>query len=116
MNQGQNNTAKPPAPVVNWPLILCLSAALPIELLLHDLRTFGVRYVGPRAVAAVLIIFLFAGFHPDENCTPLTCLMVATILLSLGAQIIAKVRQWRGQSVHSRYSGRPFLFCTFSQK
>jgi hypothetical protein len=109
MNQGQNNTAKPPAPVVNWPLILCLSAALPIELLLHDLRTFGVRYVGPRAVAAVLIIFLFAGFHPDENCTPLTCLMVATILLSVVAQIIAKVRQRRGALIHSRYSGRPYL-------
>lgn len=109
MNRQQNNTTKPPAPVVNWPLILCLSAALPIELLLHDLRTFGVRSISPRAVAAVLLMFFVAGFHPDENCVPLTCLMVATILLSVVAQIIAKVRQWRGQAVHSRYSGRPYL-------
>ena len=109
MNQGQNNTAKPQKPVVNWPLILCLSAALPIELVLHDLRTFGVRSISPRAVAAVLLMFFFAGFHPNENCVPLTCLMVATILLSIVAQIIAKVRQWRGQSVHSRYCGRPYL-------
>jgi hypothetical protein len=109
MNQGRNNTAKPPGPVVNWPLIVCLSAALPVELLLHDLRTFGVRSIGPRAVAALLLMFFFAGFHPDENCVPLTCLMVATILLSLVAQIIAKVRQRRGALVHSRYSGRPYL-------
>jgi hypothetical protein len=109
MNRQQNNTAKPQGPVVNWPLIICLSAALPIELLLHDVRTFGVRYVGPRAVAAVLVMFFFAGFHPEENCLPLTCLMIATILLGVIAQIIANVRRWRGALVHSRYPGRPIL-------
>jgi len=109
MNPGQNNTAKPQGPVVNWPLIICLSAALTIELVLHDVRTFGVRYIGPRAVAAVLVMFVFAGFHPDENCTPLTILMVATIALSVVGQIIASIRQWRGVAVHSRYGGRPYL-------
>ena len=108
MNQGQNNSAKPPGQVVNWPLILCLSASLPIELMMHDLRTFGVRSISPRAVAALLLMFVFAGFHPDENCVPLICLMAATILLSVVAQIIAKVRQHRGARVHSRYSGRPY--------
>ncbi len=82
MNQGQNNTAKPQAPVVNWPLILCLSAALPIELLLHDLRTFGVRSISPRAVAALLLMFLFAGFHPNENCVPLSALWSQQLCLA----------------------------------
>jgi len=109
MNQVQNNAAKPEGPVVNWLLILCLSAALPIELLLHDLRTFGVRYIGPRAMAAVLVMFLFAGFHPDENCTPLSILMVTTIGLSVVGQIIAIIRRWRGVAVHSRYGGRPYV-------
>jgi hypothetical protein len=109
MNPGQNNTAKPQGPVVNWPLIVCLSAALPIELVLHDVRTFGVRYIGPRAVAAVLVMFLFAGFHPNENCTPLSILMVTTIGLSVVGQSIANIRQWRGIAVHSRYGGRPYF-------
>jgi hypothetical protein len=109
MNSQQNNAAKPPGQVVNWPLIACLCAILPIELVLHDLRTFGVRSISPRAAGSALLMFLFVGFHPNDNGAPLFCFMIAIILLSIVAKIIAMVRRRRGVICHTRYNGRPYL-------
>jgi hypothetical protein len=109
MNRQQTSGANPDGPVVNWPLIACLSAALPIELVLHDLRTFGVRSIPPRAVGTALLMFLFVAFHPNDNGAPLFGYMIAVILLSIIAQIIATVRLRRGAICHSRYNGRPYL-------
>ena len=109
MNRQQTSAANPSGPVVNWPLIVCLSAALPIELALHDLRTFGVRSVPPRAAGAALLMFLFMAFHQNDNGAPLFCYMIAVILLSVIAQIIATVRLRRGAMCHSRYNGQPYL-------
>lgn len=109
MKPQQSNMSKPPEQPVNWPLIVCLSATLPAELVLHDFRTFGVRSISPRAVAAVILMFLFVAFHPHDNGAPLFFFMIATILLSIIAQIIATVRYRRGALCHSRYNGRPYL-------
>jgi hypothetical protein len=83
-------------------------AGLPLELVLHNVRTFGVRSVGPRAGGAVLLMLLFVAFHPGENVRPLTCFTIAVIPLSITAQIIATVRHWRGEQMHSRYNGTPY--------
>jgi hypothetical protein len=56
-------------------------------------------------------MFLFVGFHPNDNGAPLFCFMIAIILLSIIAQIIAMVRRRRGAPCHSRYNGRPYLIC-----
>jgi hypothetical protein len=109
MSSQQNNNATPPGQSVNWPLIACLCAILPIELVLHDVRTFGVRSIGPRVLGAALLMFIFAHFHPNENGAPLICFMSVTILLSIIAQIIAMVRRRRGVVCHTRYNGRPLL-------
>ena len=109
MNQQRTNNEKPPGQVVNWPLIVCHMAGLPLELSLHNANTFGVRSVGPRAGGAVLLMFLFVAFHPGENVLPLICFMIAVIPLSIFAQISATVRHWRGERILSRYNGRPYV-------
>lgn len=109
MNQKQMSNTQPTGPVVDWPVIFCMSAGLPIELVLHDIRTFGVRSIGSRATIALLLMAVFVGFHPNDNAAPLGFVMVGTVALSLLAFAIAKIRQWRGARVHSRYNGRPYL-------
>jgi hypothetical protein len=64
---------------------------------------------------AVLVMFLFVAFHPDENVLPLICFMVAIIALSLVAQISATYRWGRGEQVNTRYNGRPYLMRLFSR-
>lgn len=108
MRQQQNNGAKPPGQVVNWPLIVCHFLGLPLELVLHNVKTFGVRSVSPRAGGALLLMFLFVAFHPDENVLPLICFMIAVVPLSIVAHISAKLRHWRGEQNHSRFNGRPY--------
>jgi hypothetical protein len=108
MNHRQKNNAMPEGPVVNWPLIVCHFLALPPELVLHKVTSFGVRSVAPRIGGALLLMFLFVAFHPGENCLPLICFMIAVIALGLVAQISALLRKWRGEQGHSRYSGRPY--------
>jgi hypothetical protein len=109
MNQRQTNNAQPAGPVVDWPVIVFMSAGLPIELIFHDIRTFGVRSIGSRATIALLMMALFVGFHPNDNPAPLGFFMLGTVLLSVLAFAIGKIQQWRGVPIHSRYTGRPYL-------
>lgn len=105
----QKMAAKPSGPPVNWPLIACHFAGLPLELALHDTRTFGIRSVSPRTLGAVLIMFGFVACHPNDDCRPLAYFMVAVILLSIIAYTLAMIRTWRGIKSHTRYNGRPYL-------
>jgi hypothetical protein len=109
MTRGQTTPTQPPGKPVDWPVIVCLSAGLPIELIFHDFRTFGVRSIGPRMVIALILMVLFAGFHPQDNGAPLGCFMVYTIVVGTFAFLVAKFKQRRGAKVHSRYNGRPLL-------
>jgi hypothetical protein len=113
MSRQQQNSERPAGKVVNWPLIVCHFLGLPLELVLHNVKTFGVRSVGPRAGGALLVMFLFVAFHPDENVRPLIWFMIAVVPLSIAAQISATLRLWRGQQSHTRYSGRPYAMWVF---
>ena len=108
MNRQQNN-AKPPGQDVNWPLIACHFVSLPVELLLHNVKSFRhFDRLTPGPGGALLIMFLFVAFHPGENCWPLGCYMLAFVALSIAARIIAMLRLWRGEMVNSRYTGTPY--------
>jgi hypothetical protein len=108
MNQQQNKNAKPPGEIVNWPLIACISVGLPLELVLHNVMTFGVRSVGPRAGAAVLLMVLWLTCYPAQNVVPLTCFLIGVIALSIIAQTSATFRWWRGKKTNTRYNGKPY--------
>lgn len=108
MNENRTPNEKAPQQPVNWPLIVCHFAGLPLELVFHDVRTFGVRAVGPKLGGALLLMFLFAASHSHESGMPLGIFMLAVLLLGITAQIITWVRQWGGEKTHSRYTGRPY--------
>jgi len=111
MNRNHNTqTATPPT---NWPLIVCHFAALPVELVLHRVRTHGKRSVSPRIGGAMLLMFLFMAFHQGENVAPLQWLMFATMILGVIAYIDAYRRWKQGEEIHTRYSGRPYLMWLF---
>ena len=101
---------RPPGPMegVNWLLIFFYSVALPLELVFHNVRTFGVRSVGPRAAGAVLVMIFFFPCYPNDNCQPLFLFMLAVIVLSTIARISAQLRHWNGEVSNSRYSGTPY--------
>jgi hypothetical protein len=107
MTEQQDKNRTPRKPPLVTPMDALGFAALPLELLLHRLRSFGVRSVGPRASASVLIMILFVVFHSNDNCRPLTLFLVAVIPLSIVAQISATIRTRRGERLHSKYNGRP---------
>jgi hypothetical protein len=115
MNRSRND-AKPPGQAVNWPLITSHFISLPLDLVLHNVKTFGVRAVRPRTGGALLIMFLFVAFHPDENVIPLIANMVAVVALSIIAYISAKLRLRRGQECNSWYTGRPHLCRLFPRR
>jgi hypothetical protein len=93
MTEQQN----PPGKVVNWPLIACHCVALPLELLLHDIRSFGVRSVGPRVPGALILIFVFLAGYQGDNLVPLIGLMIAVFVMGLIARLSA-IRLWNTKS------------------
>ena len=84
------------------------ATAMTVEVFLHS--DFGHYYIGCGAVGAV-VIFLFTGFFPDQNPRPMFLLMAAYGVRWLYLAIGAMIRYWRGKNlVHSRYTGRPYLW------
>jgi len=100
---------KPPDKVVNWPFIFCHVVGLTLDLLFHNIWTFGVRSAGPRLWPAVLVMFLWIACHPDDNCQPLFLFMILVIVLGCVAHFNAMLRHFRGDDCQSRYTGKPHL-------
>jgi hypothetical protein len=106
--QQPDQTSPPPEQGVNFVEMFVSFAALPVELLLHNPFTFGVRSAGARGAGAVLLMYAFGMFYTVDNRMPLFVLMIATAILCVVAQVSAMVRQGRGECCHSRYNGRPY--------
>jgi hypothetical protein len=84
------------------------SICLTIEVFLH--RGFGSRYVG-CGFLGMAVIFVFAKFFPGQDVLPLYCYMAAYGVLWLITAVSTLIRCWRGKDrVHSRYTGRPYLW------
>ncbi len=86
---------------------LSRSTALTVEVFFH--RSFGSRYVG-SGLWGLFIIFIFSWFFPDENLRPLMWFGATYGVLWLIAVAAVWIRRWRRKdTVHSLYTGRPFL-------
>jgi hypothetical protein len=91
-------------------LFVARSLATSVEVFLHDSRTFGERYFGLQAAAAMLIIFLFPAFSPREDPTPLYLFLGAYLVMWAAARSAAVKRRAKGElGEHSYYTGRPRL-------
>lgn len=85
--------------------------ALSVEVFLHRTSTFGERYVGLQAGAALLIIFFWPVLcEPGHNLDPLFGFLglVFFLLLCIRARIALR-RKRGGPQPHSYYSGTPWL-------
>jgi hypothetical protein len=87
---------------------LSRAIAMTIEVFIH--RDFGHWYVN-SGFMGVIAIFVFAAFFPDQDLRPMYLFMLVFGVRWLIVATIAGVRYWRGKNVvHSRYTGRPYLW------
>jgi hypothetical protein len=79
-----------------------------MEVFLHC--DFGNYYVG-CGLLGMVVIFVFTAFFPDQDPRPMVLFMAAYGVRWLVVAIKTGIKYWRGKGlVHSRYSGRPYLW------
>lgn len=89
---------------------VCGTLAVSLEVFLHRSASFGERYMGLRAAAAILLIPFYAIFWPEHDATPLIGLLLAYLAMCFCIRIGVLTRARRGgQQVHSLYNGYPRL-------
>ncbi len=87
---------------------VCRSLAATVEVFLHKSRSFGERYLGLQAAAAVLVIFFSTAFWRGENVVPVLLFLVAYLVAYGCARlgVMARVKAG-GVQVHTQYTGAP---------
>lgn len=87
---------------------VCRSLAATVEVFLHKSRTFGERYLGLQAAAAVLVIFFSTAFWRDENIAPVLLFLLAYLVACGIARfaVMARVKSG-GAQIHTYYTGAP---------
>lgn len=94
--------------VLSWCAFVCAVLAASVEVFLHRSRSFGERYLGLQAAAAIPIILLFTTFWPDHDVSPLLVLLIAYVFMCALARIgVVLRRRQDGQREHTYYNGRP---------
>ncbi len=85
--------------------------ALSVEVCLHRTSTFGERYVGLQAGAALLLIFFWPALcEPGHDPDPMLTLLGLVFCLLIGIRSRIAIRRRRGgPQPHSYYSGTPWL-------
>jgi hypothetical protein len=93
-----------------WLAFIARMLANSVEVFLHKGDTFGERYLGMPAGAAVLAICLYAGCWPGHDLSFLFLFLFAYLFMCPAARIGVSARQRRGDSEpHSYYTGRPWI-------
>lgn len=91
--------------------------AVSIEVFLHRADSFGERYLGLQAGAALLLIFFWPVFcerHHDP--TPMLCFAGMFVLSCMLVRVRTFLRRRRGgPQPHTRYSGTPELVHRFKR-
>jgi hypothetical protein len=90
---------------MNMGVMVVRALAVTMEVFLH--QGFGARYFGLQAVVAVPVIFIFGIFWQGHDLEPLMLFLALYVFACVYARIATGIRQYRGDCVHSRYSGYP---------
>lgn len=103
-NGSENATA-----ILGWLHFLCRSLAAMVEVFLHRPATFGQRYLGLQAAAAVLVGFFSTAFFRGGDIRPVL-VFVALYLVMCGVVRFAVAARTRGGGPrgHSMYGGTPW--------
>ncbi|TWT45295.1 hypothetical protein RAS1_17170 [Phycisphaerae bacterium RAS1] len=91
--------------------------AVSVEVFLHRADSFGERYLGLQAGAALLLIFFWPVFcEPHHDATPMIYFAGLFVLSCMLVRIRVFVRRRRGgPQPHARYSGTPELLHRFKR-
>jgi len=90
---------------------LARSIALTVEAFLHN--NFGSGYIG-CGFMGIVVMFGFSLLFTNQDMRPLLWFMVAYGARWLFAALITLIRYCRGKdTLHSRYTGRPYLWRRF---
>lgn len=87
---------------------VCRSLAASVEVFLHKSRSFGERYLGLQAAAAVLVIFFSTAFWRGENVAPVLLFLLAYLIACGMARfgVLARIKAG-GAQIHTYYTGMP---------
>ena len=91
-------------------LLAMRSLACSVEVFLHRSSTFGERYLGAQAVVALVIMFIFPAFDPQQDPTPLWLFACAFLVACTAIRGGIVRRRKRGElGPHTFYTGTPLL-------
>lgn len=97
----------------SWLAFICSALAVSVEVFLHRSRSFGERYLGLQAGAAILVMFFFPVFFPDQDARPMLRFLGAYILMCgwVRLRVAGRVRGGKRcrPHVHTLYTGRPWI-------
>ncbi|MCC6358735.1 MAG: hypothetical protein IT450_08335 [Phycisphaerales bacterium] len=112
MNQQQQlqNGSENRAAILSWLHFLCRSLAAMVEVFLHKPGSFGQRYLGLPAAAAVLVGFFYTAFFRGHDIRPVLVFLVLYVFMCAVVRIATASRMRRGGAQgHSMYSGTPVV-------
>ncbi|HEY4310170.1 MAG TPA: hypothetical protein VGN12_12025 [Pirellulales bacterium] len=94
--------------------LLINSIAVSIEVFIR--RDFGGRYIGAQAVLAAVLIPGYCQAWSPNDAFPMVCFYFLFLGAAIAKAIRGYLRMRRGQSDHTRYSGRPNVLTTFPRQ
>lgn len=92
---------------VSWSLFVCQALAVSVEVFLHRSRSFGERYMGLQAGAAILVIFFYPVFWPEHDATPMVGFLFAYLAMCAIVRVCVVTRRRGSEPQHTHYTGRP---------
>ncbi len=92
---------------MNLALLVIAAYATSLEVFLR--RGIGSRYLGWQAVGVLILVPLHAYALPRHRADGLTLFLVAYLVACVVQRLGMLWNHWRGMTVHSRYSGYPWL-------
>jgi hypothetical protein len=95
---------------LGWCLFWCRALSASVEVFLHQPRSFGERYLGLQAGAAMLLLLLYPAFWQGHDIEPLFVFLGAFVVMCacVGARVSERRRNG-GPQPHTFYAGRPHL-------
>lgn len=95
-------------------VFLCRALALSVEVFLHRLESFGERYIGLQAGAAVLLMLFFPICCEGQSAEPLLFFLACFLFMCICVRARVHLRRKRGGSQpHTLYTGTPRLMRVF---
>jgi len=92
---------------VYWLYFVLQTWAMSVEVFLH--RRFGSRYNPLPAAAVLLLVPLYCAAWQGQDVRPMWQFLEAYVSACFIARINIVCRHWRGDRIHTRYSGEPRL-------